>query len=307
MMSRNAPPDAHYSVEQAQRSLRERFKNADIPTYELDARILTGFVLGLDEVGLITQATRRVTKQENKILEKTCLARLEGMPVSRILGVKEFYSLPFQISPATLDPRPDSECLVESAIIFAEKLVKLERQPLKVLDLGTGSGCLLVAFVHACRQRGIQIKGLGVDISKPALRQARINAAINGLENSVSFRQSDWFENVSGKFDIIISNPPYIASREIEDLTPEVRVHEPSAALDGGSDGLDAYKHIISAMTAFIKPGGSVLFEIGSNQAALVTDIVRQSISTHQQVTISYVSDLAGLDRVVQLGFDGNN
>ena len=305
-MSQNAPPHAYLTVEQAQRSLRDRFKNAAIETYELDARILAGFAFGLDDVGLITQASRSVTEREYNILEKTCLARLEGKPVSRITGVKEFYSLPFQISSATLDPRPDSECLVESALIIAEKLAKLARKPLRVLDLGTGSGCLLIAFAHACRQKGIQVEGLGVDISSTAIRQARINAALNGIENSVDFKQSNWFENVSGRFDIIISNPPYIASDEIEGLAPEVRFHDPSAALDGGFDGLDAYKHIIAAMTTFIEPGGCVLFEIGSSQAALVTDIVRQSISTHQDVAISCVSDLAGLDRVVQLEFNRN-
>jgi release factor glutamine methyltransferase len=307
MMSQNAPPHAYLTVEQAQRSLRDRFKNAAIETYELDARILTGFAVGLDDVGLITQASRSVTEREYNILEKTCLARLEGKPVSRITGVKEFYSLPFQISSATLDPRPDSECLVESALIIAEKLAKLARKPLRVLDLGTGSGCLLIAFAHACQQKGVQVEGLGVDISSTAIRQARINAALNGIEYCVDFKQSNWFENVSGRFDIIISNPPYIASDEIEGLAPEVRFYDPSAALDGGSDGLDAYKHIIAAMTTFIKPGGFVLFEIGSSQAALVTDIVRQSISTHQDVAISCVSDLAGLDRVLQLEFNQNS
>jgi len=306
-MSQNAQRHAHHTVEQAQRSLRSRFKKADIPTYELDARILTGFALGLDDIGLIKHASHGVTEQENKIIEKACLARLEGKPVSRIIGVKEFYSLPFQISSATLDPRPDSECLVESALNAAVKLAKSKSKPLRVLDLGTGSGCLLIAFAHACKQRAIQVKGLGVDISASALRQARINAAINGVSNSVNFRRSDWFENIAGRFDIIISNPPYISSGEIETLAPEVSRYDPSAALDGGTDGLDAYRHIISNMMSFIQPGGCVFFEIGSEQAALVTNLVQQSMIPTQQVTISHVPDYAGLDRVVQVELDINS
>lgn len=306
-MTQNAQRYVHNTVEQAQINLRGRFKEADISTYELDARVLTGFALSLDDIGLIKHASRDVTEQENKILEKVCLARLEGKPVSRIIGVKEFYSLPFHISSATLDPRPDSECLVDSALNAAEKLAKPKSKSLRVLDLGTGSGCLLIAFVHACKQRAIQVKGLGVDISANALRQARINAAINGVSDSVNFRQSDWFKNVSSRFDIIISNPPYISSGEIEALAPEVSKYDPKTALDGGADGLDAYRHIISNIMSFIQPGGCVFFEIGSEQAALVTNLVRQVIVKPPKVTISHFADLSGLDRVVQVKFDINS
>ena len=306
-MTQNAQRHAHHSVENALINLRGRFKEADISTYELDARVLTGFALSLDDIGLIKHASRGVTEQENKILEKACLARLEGKPISRIIGVKEFYSLPFHISPATLDPRPDSECLVDSALNVVEKLAKSKSKPIRVLDLGTGSGCLLIAFAHASKQRAIQVKGLGVDISANALRQARINAAINGVSDSVNFRQSDWFENVSDRFDIIISNPPYIASGEIEALAPEVINYDPKTALDGGTDGLDAYRHIISNIMSFIQPGGCIFFEIGSEQAALVTNLVRQVIVSPIQVKISHVLDLSGFDRVVQVEFDINN
>lgn len=318
-MSQNAPTSGHLTIQQAQRNLRDRFKKAGIVTYELDARLLTGHALGLDDVGLIKQASREISEQENRLLETSCRARLAGKPVSRIIGVKEFYSLPFQISSATLDPRPDSECLVETALANAQKQMKKQAgikpnsktrpktrqkiRPLKVLDLGTGSGCLLIALAYACQEKGILFQGLGVDISAPALRQARINAAINGVGRVLSFRQSNWFENVTEKFDIILSNPPYIASHEIETLASEVRKHDPLSALDGGADGLDAYRQIIADMTAYLKPEGCILFEIGATQSESVTKLVTQSLQSHRNITINHITDLAGLDRLVQVEF----
>ena len=160
-MTQIAQRHAHYTVEQAQINLRGRFKEADIYTYELDARVLTGFALSLDDIGLIKHASRGVTEQENKILEKVCLARLEGKPVSRIIGVKEFYSLPFHISTATLDPRPESECLVDSALNAAEKLAKSKSKPLRVLDLGTGLGVCLLRLPMPASKELFRSKDLG--------------------------------------------------------------------------------------------------------------------------------------------------
>lgn len=279
--------------------MRNRFEQAGLRTPALDARVLTAFALGLDEVSLVTQATRPVSGHEHLSLENAAQSRLAGKPVSRIVGMREFYSLKFRLSPATLDPRPDSEGLVDCAVNFLLERSGQIPAPAKVLDLGTGTGCLLIALVHACREKERRVQGLGVDISAAALRQARINAALNNVDRSVGFRKSNWLSNVREAFDVIMSNPPYVASADINGLARDVRLHDPRVALDGGGDGLTAYRRIIPGLTKNLKPGGCAVFEIGFDQA----DAVEEILKTAGAGKVIRRPDLAGHPRVLQAEF----
>lgn len=194
--------------------------------------------------------------------------RLAGEPVWRILGEREFWGLPFRLSPATLEPRPDSETIVEAALKeFADR----RDEPLSLLDLGTGTGCLLIALLSELPQA----TGLGVDLSEEACRTAAGNAALNGVAGRASFRQGSWTEGVNGRFDLILSNPPYIPSEEIAGLSVEVREHDPLLALDGGPDGLAPYRIFARSLPALLAPGGRVVFEIGAGQGADVVALMR--------------------------------
>ena len=180
-------------------------------------------------------------------------------PVSQILGQWEFWSLPFYVNSATLTPRPDTETLVQAAL----DLLPDRRAPLQLLDLGTGSGCLLLALLHELPAA----RGLGIDRSPEALAVAMRNAAALGLADRAQFALGDWAEGLSGSFDLIVSNPPYIPQDEIPGLMPEVSRHEPLMALDGGSDGLDSYRQMAPQIAARLAPGGWALLEVGLGQA----------------------------------------
>jgi release factor glutamine methyltransferase len=180
-------------------------------------------------------------------------------PVSQILGQWEFWSLPFYVNSATLTPRPDTETLVQAAL----DLLPDRRAPLRLLDLGTGSGCLLLALLHELPAA----RGLGIDRSPEALAVAERNASALGLADRAQFALGDWAEGLSGSFDLIVSNPPYIPQDEIPGLMPEVSRHEPLMALDGGSDGLDCYRQMAPQIAARLAPGGWALLEVGLGQA----------------------------------------
>ena len=180
-------------------------------------------------------------------------------PVSQILGQWEFWSLPFFVTSATLTPRPDTETLVQVAL----DLLPDRGAPLRLLDLGTGSGCLLLALLHELPAA----RGLGIDRSPEALAVARRNAAALGLAGRAQFALGNWAEGLSGGFDLIVSNPPYIPQDEIPGLMPEVSRHEPLMALDGGRDGLDCYRQLAPQIAALLAPGGLALLEVGQGQA----------------------------------------
>jgi release factor glutamine methyltransferase len=212
--------------------------------------------------------------------------RLGGEPVARILGAWEFWGLPFRLSPETLVPRPDSEAAVEAA------LAVLPEGGARLLDLGTGSGCLLVALLHA-RPAAF---GLGLDRAEGALRTARANARANGVGDRAAFVRGDWAAALAGPFDLVIANPPYIASGAIADLAPEVRGHDPRAALDGGPDGLAAYRAILARAPDLLVPGGHLVLEIGHDQgeavaalvaaAGLVPGPLRRDLAGHPRVAV---------------------
>src|SRR5689334_8172181 len=228
------------SIENARRTLAAQLKSAGDDEAELDARILLGAVLNLDLTGIIAQASRKLTPAEAALLAQYARRRIAGEPVARILGQKEFWGLPLQLSPATLVPRPDTETVVELALELLRAGGNLDR-PLRIADLGTGSGAILLALLSELPAA----LGFGTDISVDALQTATANAARAGLSNRATFISCDYASGLSGTFDLIVSNPPYIRTADIDGLAREVRNHDPLAALDGGPDGLDAYRALI--------------------------------------------------------------
>lgn len=215
--------------------------------------------------------------------------RLRGEPVTRILGEKEFYGRPFTLGAATLVPRPETEMLVSRGLELLEG-----RHHKRVLDLGTGTGCIVISILA----ESPSAQGVAVDLSPEALVTAQHNADRHGAGKRLSLRQGSWFEPLQPgeRFDLIVSNPPYIASDEIETLAREVKDHDPRLALDGGPDGLEPYRVIIAGAARWLKPDGAVLVEIGSTQAEAVATLFAEAefhdVRVHQ--------DLAGLDRVVE-------
>jgi release factor glutamine methyltransferase len=219
----------------------------------------------------------------------TLVSRREARePLALILGTREFWSLEFAVSPATLIPRPDSETLVEAAVAeFANRA-----PPDRVLDLGTGTGCLLLAtlaeFPHAF--------GIGIDLSAEAVALAARNAAALDMTDRTAFLCSDWAGAVGGRFDLILCNPPYIPSGELANLMPEVARYEPKSALDGGQDGFAAYRSIIPGLPRLLAPDGSAILELGQGQAETAAGLARD---TGFQATLR--RDLSGIDRVLVL------
>ena len=196
--------------------------------------------------------------------------RLAGEPLWRVIGEREFWGLPFRLSPDTLEPRPDSETLIEAALAA---LGPRRDDPLAVLDLGTGTGCLLVALLHECPAA----RGLGIDLSLGACETARANAQANAVGGRCEIRQGRWTEGLAGRFDLILSNPPYIPSGDIAGLARDVREHDPLLALDGGPDGLEPYRIFAHSLGDHLAPGGFVVLEIGAGQEGDVTAIMREA------------------------------
>jgi release factor glutamine methyltransferase len=250
------------TVEAARRALAKRLQSAGDDSAELDARLLLGHALGLDLTGLISAARRTMTTDESARLEAFARRRLKGEPVARILGEKEFWGLPLQLSPATLVPRPDTETVVELALELLRAGGELSR-PLRVADLGTGTGAILLALLSELPVA----QGFGTDISVDALQIAAANAARTGLSDRATFVACDYASGLSGPFDLIVSNPPYIRSADIAALAQEVRGHDPLAALDGGADGLDAYRALIPQAAGLLGPNGVLIVEAGAGQS----------------------------------------
>lgn len=253
------------TVREARRHLAQRLLQAGSASPGLDARLLVEGSLGIDKADpdmiLPAEAFARLAGFSER--------RLAGEPVWRILGEREFWGLPFRLSPATLEPRPDSETIVEAALA---QLAGRRDEALEILDLGTGTGCLLIALLSELPQA----RGLGIDLSEEACRTAAANAALNRVEDRVLFQQGSWTEGLTGRFDLIVSNPPYIPSAEIATLSVEVREHDPLLALDGGADGLGPYRLFAQALPPLLAPGGVIVFEIGAGQAPDVVALMRQ-------------------------------
>jgi release factor glutamine methyltransferase len=248
------------TVAESRRSSAAEFRAAGIDSPDLDARILVGHALGLDHAALAAAAPRCLSADEQNTLAALVGRRLAGEPVARIVGQKEFWSLPLRIDAATLVPRPETETVVEAALAAIDAYGS-RAQPLRIADLGTGSGALLLALLSELPNAF----GVGTDTSAPALTVARDNAHRLGLTRA-SFVACNMAAALRGPFDVIVSNPPYIASGDIATLAPEVRDFDPRLALDGGADGLDFYRAIAAAAPALLAPGGALVVELGTGQ-----------------------------------------
>jgi release factor glutamine methyltransferase len=269
----------------AQDALRRaipRLQEAGIEDGARDARVLLAHALGIGHDRLTLKLQDDLTGPQAGIYEEALVARMARQPVSQITGRRLFWGQSFRVTRDVLDPRPETETLVAEAL----------REPfLKMLDLGTGSGCILLS----CLKGMPMARGLGTDISDAALQVAVGNTRDLGLEARARFRKSDWFSNVTGAYDLIVSNPPYIAADELPDLAPEVRDWEPLQALTPGGDGLDAYRAIARGAGARLMPGGRILVEIGPTQGPAVAAL----FATAGLEGIRVLPDLDGRDRVV--------
>ncbi|MDG2243492.1 MAG: peptide chain release factor N(5)-glutamine methyltransferase [Rhodospirillaceae bacterium] len=247
----------------------------------LDARMLASAVLECSPNDILMQSTATMRDREYDRFQGLVSRRLKGEPVSRIIGVREFWSLPFSLSADTLDPRPDSETIIEAVL---NNPPNSGSKPPSVLDVGTGSGCLLLALLS----EWTSATGVGVDVSEGATKIARANAGELGMAQRAHFVVGDWLRSVEGRFDVIISNPPYIREDEIPALSPDVRLYDPRLALLGGHDGLDAYRKFIPECGRLLRPGGVLVFELGRGQDADVSRMLKSEglarIETHRDL-----------------------
>jgi release factor glutamine methyltransferase len=291
MMDHVADRITGQTVDAARRALTARLNAAKIDSAELDARMLIGAALNLDLTGLITSGARTLTAGEATRLEAFAQRRLSGEPVARVAGEREFWGLPLKLSAATLVPRPDTETVVERALQILRTEGAKERI-LRIADLGTGSGAILLALLSELPNA----RGIGTDISADALDTAEANAAQLGLSMRASFIRCDYATGLSGSFDLIVSNPPYIRSADIAGLALEVRDHDPHLALDGGPDGLSAYRALIPQSAPLLAPGGALVVEAGQGQSGAIETLMRGSGLT---VDSQPKTDLSGIFRAV--------
>jgi release factor glutamine methyltransferase len=251
------------------------------------ARRLVAAALRLSPAELVAHPERRVAAADRERIADMLRRTVAREPLSRIVGVREFWGLDFLLSADALDPRPETETLVEAVLVRLPD----RGRPYRFLDLGTGSGCLLLALLSEFRQA----RGVGVDLAPGAVALARDNARRLGLGARARFAVSDWSSAIAGRFDAVVANPPYIAAAEIRSLPPEVRDYDPATALDGGPDGLAAYRAIAADLKRLLAPGGLLAVEIGAGRGAAVATILRDA-GLHGD---ALVPDLAGIARCI--------
>ncbi len=287
----------------ASRSVRQAFveaasvlRQAGIETPELDARLLLCDAAGLTHETYIARAGDELAPEVAARLGSSIARRLRREPVSRITGAREFYGRRFLVDPHALDPRPDTESLIEGALELVERN-GWRKRPLELLDLGTGTGCILITLLAELPQA----TGLGTDISSGALALAAANARRLGVADRTSFIAGDWLEAIAGEFDLILANPPYLAASEIAPLSKEVAEFDPRRALDGGRDGLDAYRRIAARAGQVLAPTGRILVEIGATRAEAVAGILRGA-GLRLDEAQGIRPDLAGRPRSVMAG-----
>lgn len=272
----------------AWRGVRDLFRKAGIDTAELDARLFAEAAFEMDRLELVNREREDVPAKQLKALEAFASRRLKGEPVVRILGEKEFWGLSFKLNAATLVPRPETELLVERGL----EVIGALNSP-RILDLGTGTGCIPISLLTEYSD----VTAVAVDLSAEALEMARFNANRHGVGSRFKTLKGSWFDPLEpgDRFDLITSNPPYIESSVIAGLMPEVREHDPRLALDGGPDGLAAYRAIAAEAGLFLASEGVLLLEIGFNQGSTVSDIFVGAGFAEVEV----VPDLSGHDRMV--------
>ena len=260
----------------------QKLKEAQLEEAQLDARLLLEEICGTDHNTLLCHGDREVSEKEEEQYRKAIEQRAQHVPLQHILGYQDFMGLRFHVNEHVLIPRQDTEILVEEAMRYLH-------DGMRILDLCTGSGCILLSLLHYSND----CEGVGVDISQEALQVAAQNAELLGIK--ADFLNSDLYEKVTGKFDLLVSNPPYIERAVIPTLMEEVREYDPYIALDGGEDGRDFYRRIIGGAQDYLKRGGQILMEIGSGQAQAVSELLREAGFKE----IDVCRDFAGLDRVV--------
>jgi release factor glutamine methyltransferase len=261
---------------------QQKLKQADIDTAGRDARLLAAAAMDINTAQVTLKALDHVSKQQQDHFESMIEQRRSFKPVSRILGKRQFWNRWFEISPDVLDPRDDSEVLVNLA---------LQQKADRILDLGTGSGILALTLLSEWPDA----LAVGADICEKALLIAQRNAVQLEVSDRFQAQKSDWFEAISGQFDLILSNPPYIGEDEIPHLDPDVRLYDPMIALSPGRDALQAYQNIARDAIGYLKPGGRLLVEIGFRQG----EAVRELFASNGLKEIEIIQDLNGLDRVV--------
>jgi release factor glutamine methyltransferase len=272
------------------REARTRLAASGVPDPALDARLIVEHFSGTTRTQGITDPQRAIDAGAVAAIGDALRRRSAGEPAHRILGFREFYGLRLSLSPETLEPRPDTETLVEAILPFVEARAASDGE-CRILDLGTGTGAIALALLSAVPAA----IATGVDISEEALATAARNAEQLGLGNRFTALRSDWFCGISGCYHVIAANPPYIPSDDIEALQAEVRDFDPLRALDGGKDGLDAYRMIAESVVSHLEAGGLVAVEIGSTQKLDVSALFKQA----GMGLVGAWQDLAGNDRVL--------
>lgn len=268
----------------ATRSLRA----AGIEAPRAEARLLLRAATGWTPERLLAEPHAEIPEPAARRMARLVEARAARTPMAYVLGEREFWSLRLYVGPGVLVPRPETETLVEAALAaFADRLA-----PLRILDLGTGSGCLLLALLHEYRNA----TGVGVDRSAEALAIAAANAHRLGFADRALFVRGDWGRALAGTFDLIVANPPYVATGELDGLEPEVALHEPRAALDGGADGLDAYRALLPDLARLLAPEGIACLEIGAGQGSALREL-GEAVG----LGVAARPDLAGIPRCLVL------
>ncbi len=283
-------PEPDLNLDQVMAEVRGLFRQADLDDPALEARILVSGLLDLEPAAVISRGRSPVSAEDVARIRSAAERRLAGVPVYRILGWREFYGLKLRLSKGTLEPRPDTEVLVDATLPLLHEIIGCGRKP-RLLDMGTGTGAICLALLHEC----LEASGVGTDISEDALATAKANADLNGLGSRFEALQSDWFSQVRGRFDVIVSNPPYIPSADIAGLDREVREHDPLAALDGGVDGLDPYRIIANQADQYLAEDGFVGVEFGWDQMAAVQAIFEEAGFVVRQA----IRDYGGRDRAL--------
>lgn len=275
------------SLRSAASDASEILRQAGVGDAKRDAALLLANVLGEDVGYLYREPDRILTDGEHQRFKRLVCRRAAREPLSHLTGHREFWSLDFLVSGDVLDPRPDSETLIEA--VLSARMQGFN--PRRVLDLGTGSGCLLLTILSEMPDA----TGVGIDFSEAALVVARKNAHRLGIETRAEFHRSSWDVDLGEKFDLVVSNPPYIPSADIAELQPEVRDFEPHLALDGGVDGLDCYREILSNIRNNLRPGGQLMFEVGFGQALEVGKMMEKSGLSRPE----FHTDIAAIERCV--------
>ena len=279
----------HPNIADVLLSAVQAFDYAGFDTPQMDARLLLCHAAGISHAQLISIMQEPASTEMQRVFASLVSRRLANEPVHRIIGMREFYGRDFILGPDALIPRPDTETLVD---VVLEKIGD-HGQPLSILDLGTGSG--VIALTLACEFSKAQVTA--VDVSDAVLENCQENSKRLGVVDRVTVLKSDMFENVDGAFDLIVSNPPYIPTKDIKALSPEVRLYDPERALDGGTDGLDFYRQIFSSAQDYLKQGAMLIVEFGIGQ----TDDISQLATNNGFENLEVHYDLGSLPRVLSV------